>query len=78
MSAGSSTIAAFVRALVPLKSLKYTGRQNQTGAFTEISSDDIPLVGIDVCGLDDGVGTGGSFPFALLQRAGAAVQRIGR
>lgn len=58
-------IAAFVKGLVPLQSLKYTGRQNQTGAFTEISADRMPLILLDVCGLDDGLGGGGGPAFGV-------------
>lgn len=62
-SAGSSGIAAFIRGVLPLQGQKYAGRQNQTGAFAEISSDNLPLILLDVCAFDDGLGGGGGPAF---------------
>jgi hypothetical protein len=53
----SSATAEIVKGIQPLPSLKMAGRTNQVGAFVETSGAHLPLVAINVCGLDDGIGS---------------------
>ena len=56
---GGADLAVLKRAL-PLPSLKMAARTDQTGAFVETETFHVPLIVLDVCGLDDGTGGSGS------------------
>jgi len=53
-----SGAADIIRAALPLPQSKLASRTNQTGAFSVVSNNFIPVVVLDVCALDDGSGAG--------------------
>lgn len=60
----------YIKRLVPFlgfnTEIKYVGRQDQTGAFSEITTGAVPLFQITICGFDDGSGGGGgAFAYAF-------------
>jgi hypothetical protein len=74
----SSAAADIIRGALPLAGAKVLSRSDQTGAFSVVSNNYIPVLVLGVSGVDDGIGGGGSFPFALMHRAGDAVRGVGR
>jgi hypothetical protein len=62
----SSSANEKIKRMAPyVQNIKFAGRTNQTGAFTETQTYHAPIFGFSVNGLDDGTGggSGGSFTF---------------
>jgi len=59
-----SGAADIIRAALPLSQAKLASRTNQTGAFSVVSNNFLPVVVLDVCAVDDGTGGGGYVPVA--------------
>lgn len=56
-----SAAADIIRLALPFQNLKLASRTNQTGAFSVVSNNYLPVFVLDVCGLDDGTGVGGGY-----------------
>jgi len=56
-----SGAADIIRAALPIPQSKLASRTNQTGAFSVVSNNFMPVLVLDVCGLDDGSGAGAGY-----------------